>query len=405
MMSRPRRSSIAMPSSSSSSRTTTTGPLKRTTMPSSSSSRSFFGAKVVAVVALFLLVLASTSAAPSSSAAAVVATADGKKDDERRDGSPRRRRSGDLAAAPPLQKQTQRRRLERVRPGARGLRARQRDQSRRRATSSGSDRRRAAAEEDTATIGESLALSAISALRQSLFGDGGDDTGNVGGVGLEDEPPQPQLSLDDVAVVEPEEHGSNNDKDGDGDGSVVRPMIVGGQQASEGEYPYFVQCDTCGASLIAPDLILSAAHCKTEIKTGSRALVGAHRDWEDGGGAQLRQVVKRAMHPKYNLNGEEEYDFLVAKLDRPVVGAQIVRLNTNSGIPREGGTLTVIGFGSQGEDLSYKNMYPDVLQEADLDVFNDGECENSFPNGWIDTASMFCAYGGDSRDACFGTCV
>ena len=50
-------------------------------------------------------------------------------------------------------------------------------------------------------------------------------------------------------------------------GLVVDPRIIGGTPTDGQEYPFFVQADTdesgfyCGASLIAPDVVLTAAHC------------------------------------------------------------------------------------------------------------------------------------------------
>ena len=54
------------------------------------------------------------------------------------------------------------------------------------------------------------------------------------------------------------------------------PRIVGGQDATKGEYPFFVQGDGCGASLIWKDIVLTAAHCQGHIGNWrGRVLVGA----------------------------------------------------------------------------------------------------------------------------------
>lgn len=41
-----------------------------------------------------------------------------------------------------------------------------------------------------------------------------------------------------------------------------RDLIIGGEEAVSGDYPYFVhyQKPGCGGSLIAPDIVLTAAH-------------------------------------------------------------------------------------------------------------------------------------------------
>ena len=54
------------------------------------------------------------------------------------------------------------------------------------------------------------------------------------------------------------------------------PRIVGGQDASKGEFPFFVQGRGCGASLIWKDIVLCASHCKGAVGNfRGRVLVGA----------------------------------------------------------------------------------------------------------------------------------
>ena len=56
------------------------------------------------------------------------------------------------------------------------------------------------------------------------------------------------------------------------------PRIVGGEDASAGEFPFFVQGLGCGASLIWKDIVLTAAHCKGFIEDADgEVLVGAQR--------------------------------------------------------------------------------------------------------------------------------
>lgn len=52
--------------------------------------------------------------------------------------------------------------------------------------------------------------------------------------------------------------------------------IIGGEDASIGKYPFFVQGSGCGASLIWKDIVLTAAHCKGNVANWrGRVLVGA----------------------------------------------------------------------------------------------------------------------------------
>ena len=40
------------------------------------------------------------------------------------------------------------------------------------------------------------------------------------------------------------------------------PKIIGGRPADEDEYPFFVQAEGCGGSLVWKDIVLTAAHCE-----------------------------------------------------------------------------------------------------------------------------------------------
>ena len=47
----------------------------------------------------------------------------------------------------------------------------------------------------------------------------------------------------------------------DSDEPEFSTRIVGGDDANENDYPYFVQMGGCGGSLVASDIVLFAAHC------------------------------------------------------------------------------------------------------------------------------------------------
>ena len=46
------------------------------------------------------------------------------------------------------------------------------------------------------------------------------------------------------------------------DSTLERQLIIGGEVAAAGDYPYFTHYDTpgCGGAIIAPDVVLTAAH-------------------------------------------------------------------------------------------------------------------------------------------------
>ena len=133
--------------------------------------------------------------------------------------------------------------------------------------------------------------------------------------------------------------------------SSVLPQtkIIGGTSPPQGRFPYIASLTyfgshLCGGSLIAPDLILTAAHCAgyaSEVVLGryDRSL-----PFLEGVHEQI-SVAFEVKHPQYNAQSVDN-DFMLVKLLEPSLLHPVVTLNTDPTIPSEQGTeLTVAGWG------------------------------------------------------------
>lgn len=107
----------------------------------------------------------------------------------------------------------------------------------------------------------------------------------------------------------------------DNDNGSGNSRIVGGDNADIGEYPFFVEWGSCGATLVHNDIIISAAHCagiiSNTVYVGSSRKHGAGIDRWRG---HERTIAERRPHPLYDPRPEAgvPYDYIVMKLHSPV---------------------------------------------------------------------------------------
>ena len=165
--------------------------------------------------------------------------------------------------------------------------------------------------------------------------------------------------------------------------------IVNGQNAEQGQFPYYGRWGGCGASLIASDFMLAAAHCN--VQTSNDIRLGAY--WYDNDGQQVK-IKKRFRHPNNENNGVT-YDYLLLQLEEPVTVTP-VPLNSDASVPEDYETLTVMGLGRLNYEPGDK---PDRLQVVNVYAHPNSYCAKAYSN--FQKKIMLCA--GDSvYDSCIG---
>jgi len=179
----------------------------------------------------------------------------------------------------------------------------------------------------------------------------------------------------------------------------LQARIIGGDQSDIGEFPYFVYLGGCGGSLIAPGVVLSAAHCGSFV--GDEVYVGAYELDKTTGGAQKVKVVAEALHPEYNKDTFRN-DFVLFRLKDPVSLDTDIKfsINTLGEQPAPGQDLTALGLGAT-QPNGYLEQY---LQDVNVKAISVDDCNK--PNrysGDIEGDVMFCAgVNGGGKDSCQG---
>jgi hypothetical protein len=121
--------------------------------------------------------------------------------------------------------------------------------------------------------------------------------------------------------------------------------IAGGRPADPAATPWFVTFDSCGGTLVAPDRVLTAAHCVADDVPADLGPVDVA-----GAPGQSPLVSAISVHPRFDLDAFSrledwtDHDVAVLQLDREVEGVTPVRL----GSARAGQALQVVGRGATG---------------------------------------------------------
>lgn len=188
---------------------------------------------------------------------------------------------------------------------------------------------------------------------------------------------------------------------------AVEPRIMGGEPAPEGAFPWMASIELklrrkdahfCGGAFIAPQWVITAAHCVKPDSAGTIEVLGGTNTLEIGG--ELYPVDRVIVHEKYSTE-TQDYDVALLHLAKPYNGTTI-RLLTAADAGRLAGPghLAISagwGYASEAGDVS------NVLRSVTVQIVSNKTCNGLAAYAGAVTDRMICAgFPEGGKDACQG---
>jgi len=181
------------------------------------------------------------------------------------------------------------------------------------------------------------------------------------------------------------------------------PRVAGGRPASIGALPAtaaLVQRGVparnglfCGASVIAPDAVLTAAHCVTGMRASRLTVVTGRTRLSSEDSGQRTGVSRITIDPRWSAASTVN-DFAVLRLSRPVSSLPLALAR---GRDAAGARVTVSGWGLQASG----GRVSDGLRKAPLIVRSTASCRATYGRRFR-VSVMLCASGAAEQGACDG---
>jgi len=208
--------------------------------------------------------------------------------------------------------------------------------------------------------------------------------------------------------------------------------IIGGNKLQRGDRPYLVSLGIdypeneggyshfCGATLIAPSVVLTAAHCLTDNSGFSlfdiRTIINVNKFYMDdntdvqsfplcenefGDRCDTENVAYAIVHPEYDSNSVDN-DFALMFLPEDIDDIEPVALNSDPDFLTDGEELEAFGWGDTDPDPE-KVGASNVPYTVTVDYVPNDQCAQD-PNLYLPeriTSNMLCA-ADEGKDTCQG---
>jgi len=173
--------------------------------------------------------------------------------------------------------------------------------------------------------------------------------------------------------------------------SLVPKIVDGVEVNPKFKYPYMVYAGGCGASLVAPNVLLSAAHCFNAINS---VKIGRHNLLDNSENYESFSIVEKVRHPNYD-SGTLDYDFMMLRMSGSSSRTPVV-LDDGSVSLDAGRDVIPIGWGTTSSGGATSN----VLLEVEVDLYSKAQCQSAYGASSI-TDRMVCA-ARPGKDICQG---
>ncbi|PVD36148.1 hypothetical protein C0Q70_03121 [Pomacea canaliculata] len=181
--------------------------------------------------------------------------------------------------------------------------------------------------------------------------------------------------------------------------------ILGGQQASSGEYPWQVSLlyngqHLCGGTIIDSQWILTAAHCFDDTYADYWEVAVGTIDIQYLSSTHVHSVSKIYVHGSY-VAGQNPYDIALMKLTTPLaLTGRDVRSAClpEAGEKFDGMVCTVTGWGSTHEDGDAVRF----LREVDVPILSNSLCSYYLGPDSIVDHNICAGYTQGGKDSCQG---
>ncbi len=174
--------------------------------------------------------------------------------------------------------------------------------------------------------------------------------------------------------------------------------IVGGEPATKGEYPWVLNMKLdgrhiCGATLLSPEWVLTAAHCVIgidETDPGLKLIANDYRDLSGETGEERLSVEKIFIHPAFR-NVESGFDIALLRLKASSKQTSFVTMPPDGDtlLSTNGAICRLLGWGIKD---TFGQTFADTLQLGNSKMMSHKTCNDAdHYNSFLINSNVLCA--------------